>query len=51
MSEGNTGSARKMIFQSDLASKQKQDQNTVAITNLQAEIEALKTRVKTLEDA
>jgi len=51
MSEDFTGQARKMYFQTDLGSKQKQDQHEVAIANLQAEITALKDRVKTLEDA
>ena len=40
MSEQNTGDARKMFFNTDLASKIKQDQQDVTIENLKAEITA-----------
>jgi|TARA_B100000902_G_C26532143_1_gene538372 cell division protein FtsB len=51
MPEGNTGSSAKMIFNTDLASKIQQDQDRASIEQLRSELEALKTRVQTLEDA
>jgi cell division protein FtsB len=50
MSEQHTGEARKMMFNTDLASKQKQDQQDVAIENLKAEITAMKDRITSLEN-
>lgn len=50
-SEQNTGDARKMYFNTDLASKQQQDQHQAAIANLQAEITAMKDRITALENA
>ena len=51
MSEGFTGEARKMMFNTDLASKMKQDQQDVTIENLKAEITAMKDRITALENA
>ena len=51
MSEQNTGDARKKFFNTDLASKIKQDQQDVTIENLKAEITAMKNRITALENA
>ena len=51
MAEGFTGEARNMMFNTDLASKMKQDQQDVTIENLKAEITAMKDRITALENA
>ena len=51
LDDGFTGEARKMMFNTDLASKMKQDQQDVTIENLKAEITAMKDRITALENA